>query len=114
MKFYSYKSCSTCKKASSWLQAKGIEFEELAIRETPPSLEELRSMREAKGSVRPLLNSSGQDYRSLGLKEKLPDLSDEEVFALMQEVGNLVKRPFVIGNGVFLLGFKEQEWEGTF
>jgi len=114
MKIYTYKKCSTCKKATQWLDNKGIEYEELAIRETPPSIEELRKMLEHKGNLKPLFNSSGMDYRSLGMKDKLPNMTEDEALVALHETGNLVKRPFVVSEEVCLVGFKEAEWDEAF
>lgn len=112
MKVYTYKNCSTCRKATQWLRGRGIDFEELPVRETPPSEAELRSMLEHQGGdLRRLFNSSGADYRELGLKDKLPAMSEKEAFGLMRSRGNLVKRPFLIGDGFGLTGFREAEWE---
>jgi arsenate reductase (glutaredoxin) len=116
LKVYAYSGCSTCKNALKWLKGRGIECEEIAIRETPPSLAELKAMLAAQGGeLRRLFNVSGMDYRSLGLKDRLPGMSTEEALGLLAGNGNLVKRPFAIdaGKKVFLVGFKEAEWEGA-
>jgi arsenate reductase len=109
---YLYQNCSTCRNAKKWLQEKGIAFEEKAIRETPPSVEEL-SRAEAVLGLSKLFNSSGNDYREMGMKDRLPGMTKEEAFALLSTKGNLVKRPFVIGDGLALTGFKPAEWEKT-
>jgi arsenate reductase len=114
LKVYAYQGCSTCKNALKWLKVQGIAHQEIAIRETPPSVPELRSMLAAKGDdLRPLFNTSGQDYRALGIKDKLPTLSTDEALTMLAANGNLVKRPFALDEtaGVFLVGFKEAEWE---
>ncbi|WP_395737745.1 arsenate reductase family protein [Prosthecobacter sp.] len=114
LKVYAYSGCSTCKNAMKWLKGHGVAFEELAIRETPPSVAELKGALEAcGGEVRRLFNVSGMDYRSLGLKDTLPGMSEGEALGLLAGNGNLVKRPFVVdaGRRVFLVGFKEGEWE---
>lgn len=112
MKIYTYKKCSTCRKATKWLEARGIEFEELPIRETPPSEKELKVMLAARGGeMRRLFNTSSQDYRDAGLKDRLEGMSEKEAFAVLRETGNLVKRPFLIGEGVAVNGFREPEWE---
>lgn len=111
---YTYANCSTCRNAVKWLNAHGIKFQERAIRETPPSPGELKAMLAAKDeNLRALLNTSGMDYRALGLKDKLPTLSPVEVLDLLSKNGNLVKRPFAIDtkSNVFLTGFKEPEWK---
>lgn len=113
MKLYTYHACSTCRSAVKWLRARGITFDEVPIRETPPSLDELRAMLAAhEGQLRPLFNTSGQDYRALGLKDKLPAMSLEEALALLASHGNLVKRPFAIDMkaGIYLTGFQEEAW----
>src|SRR4051794_13906898 len=111
---YVYQGCSTCRDALKWLKARGIKIEERAIRETPPSLPELKAMLEAKkGNLRAIMNTSGMDYRALGLKDKLPSMSEDEVLKLLSKNGNLVKRPFAFDQpaGIFLTGFKEPEWK---
>lgn len=99
-----------------WLRANDIAFEEKAIRETPPSTRELKAALMAKkGRLQPLFNTSGQDYRALGLKDKLPALHEAAALKLLTENGNLVKRPFVIDEekGIHLIGFKEEEWKAA-
>ena len=92
---YVYQGCSTCRDAIKWLKARGIKFDERAIRETPPSIPELQAMLAAKeGNLRAIMNTSGMDYRALGLKDKLPRMSEDEVLKLLSKNGNLVKRPF--------------------
>lgn len=108
---YTLRQCSTCQDAVKWLRARKIDFEEKAIRETPPALAELRTMLAAhRGEVRRLFNSSGLEYRALGLAKKLPALTMDEKLGLLAGNGSLVKRPFVIGEGVALVGFDEEAW----
>lgn len=115
MKIYTYKSCSTCRKATKWLEAKGIAFEELPIRETPPSRAELEAMlAHYDGELRRLFNTAGGDYRELDMKNRLPEMSQEEAFGLLSSRGNLVKRPFLIDDAFGLVGFKEAEWAEKF
>lgn len=115
IRVYSYAKCSTCRKALQWLQSRGVEHEVLAIKETPPNDADLAAMLEAKGGeLKKLFNTSGMDYRAAGLKDKLPTLSTEEAFALLQSNGMLVKRPFLVGDGRGLTGFREKEWEAAF
>lgn len=113
LKVYAYSGCSTCRNAIKWLKQHAIAFEEFAIRETPPSLAELKAaLASHDGDLRKLFNVSGLDYRSLGLKDKLPGMSIAEALKLLAENGNLVKRPFAIDakNDIHLIGFKEPEW----
>lgn len=110
---YAYQGCSTCRNAIKWLTQHHIPFQEVAIRETPPPLPDLHAMLKAQGGeVRRLFNVSGLDYRSMGLKDKLPAMSTDEALQLLATNGNLVKRPFAIDaqGHVFLVGFKEAEW----
>lgn len=111
LKVYDYKNCSTCRNAIKWLDAEGIAFTRVPIRETPPSVPELKKVLKAvDGDLRRLFNTAGGDYRAMKLKDTLPDMSDAEALQLLSEHGNLVKRPFVVGDGVGLVGFKEAEW----
>lgn len=116
LKLYAYSGCSTCRNAIKWLKQHAIPFEELAIRETPPSMAELKAMLAARGGeLRSLFNVSGLDYRALGLKDKLPAMSADAALKLLAENGNLVKRPFAIdaANSIHLNGFKEPEWQAA-
>lgn len=114
MKVYTYSKCSTCRKAVQWLNGKGIAFEEIPIRENPPTKTELKKMLKVyDGELRKLFNTSGQDYRALGIKDKLPVLSKAEAIDLLAGNGNLIKRPFLISGEKGLVGFKEQDWEET-
>jgi len=112
---YTYKNCDTCRRAVKWLRARGIAFEEHPIRETPPGPAELRKMLAALGGERRrLFNTSGGDYRELKLGEKLPAMNDADALGLLAGNGNLVKRPFVLGPQVALVGFDEAEWSAAF
>ncbi len=111
MKIYTYKKCGACRKAIKWLEEQGIAFEELAIRETPPNVDELRQMLEHVGDLKKLFNTSGMDYRALGMKDKLLSMSADEAFELLASSGNLIKRPFLIDEDKGTTGFKEDIWE---
>lgn len=111
---YAYQKCSTCRDALKWLTARGVPHEVKAIRETPPTVAELKTVLQATGGdIRKLFNTSGVDYRELGMKDKLPALSEAEALELLSKNGNLVKRPFVLGAGKALVGFKESDWVET-
>lgn len=111
IKVYTYKNCGTCQKAVKWLGANGVVFKEVAIRETPPTVAELKKMLKAMGGdARKLFNTSGMDYKALNMKDKLPGMAEAEALALLASNGNLVKRPFVLGDGVAVVGFKEEVW----
>jgi arsenate reductase (glutaredoxin) len=112
---YTYKNCGTCRDALKWLNAHGISHEVKAIRETPPTPEELETVLVTTGGdLRKLFNTSGADYRELGMKDRLPTMDQKEALRLLSTNGNLVKRPFAIGDGKALLGFKEAEWTEAF
>lgn len=113
MKVYTYKNCSSCKKATAWLDAAGATYEELPIRETPPTVTDLRQMLGyVAGDLRKLFNTAGRDYRELNMKEKLPSMSEGEALELLASRGNLVKRPFLLGEGFGFVGFKAEVWAG--
>lgn len=114
MKVYAYKNCDTCRKAIKWLNLHGIDYEEIAIREHPPTVVELRQVLVSIGDLKRLFNTAGGDYRALGMKERLPAMTEEEALELLSRTGNLVKRPFVVGEGIGLAGFKEPEWREAF
>ena len=111
IKIYTYKKCGTCRKATQWLDKKGVLYNEHAIRETPPSINELESMLKTYGGdIRRLFNTSGMDYRALGLKDKIPTMTEKEAFKLLAGNGNLVKRPFLLSDSFKAVGFKESDW----
>lgn len=111
---YVYQNCSTCRAALKWLGARGLAHQVKAIRETPPARAELEAaLRMAGGDIRKLFNTSGMDYRALGMKDRLPGMSDSEAIALLSENGNLVKRPFLVGESFALAGFQPEIWEKT-
>ncbi len=114
LKVYTYAQCDTCRRATQWLRSQGIAFEELPIRETPPSIAELRAMLAARDDdVRKLCNTSGRDYRALQLGEKLPTMTATAVLTLLAGNGNLIKRPFLIGPGAALVGFDAARWQAS-
>ena len=107
-----YRKCSTCLKALKWLEDHDVQFEERAIKEQNPTYEELKEWHEKSGMpLKKFFNTSGLLYKELGLKDKLPLMSEEEQLRLLATDGMLVKRPLVIGEDFVLTGFKEKEWE---
>jgi arsenate reductase len=111
---YTYANCETCRRAVKWLRAEGVAFVEKPIRETPPTLAELRTMLAAHGGeLRRLFNTSGRDYREQKLGEKLPGLAPAAAIKRLAANGNLVKRPFAIGPGVALTGFDAAAWQAA-
>jgi arsenate reductase len=108
---YTYAQCDSCRAAVRWLRARGLAFEERPIRETPPSVTELRTMLAARGGeLRRLFNTAGRDYRELGLGAQLGSMTADAALTLLASRGNLVKRPFALGPGVALVGFDEAAW----
>ena len=115
IRFYEYEKCSTCRTARKWLDARGIAYQRIPIRENPPTEAELGEMLRAHGGdLRRLFNTSGGDYKAMHLKERLSELKDTEALELLSMHGNLVKRPFLLGNGHALIGFKPEIWEQSF
>lgn len=110
--FIAYPPCSTCQKARRWLQDAGIAFEERNIKTQPPTAGELAQWQKISGlALKKFFNTSGMLYRSLGLKDKLPDMGEQEQLELLASDGMLVKRPIVIQGDTVLVGFKPQQWE---
>lgn len=112
MLFLQYPPCSTCKKAKKWLDDHGVVYEARDIKQDNPTQEELRAWQARSGlPLKRFFNTSGQLYRSLQLKEKLPAMPEAEQLALLAGDGMLVKRPLAVGEDFVLVGFKEAEWE---
>ena len=114
MLFLQYPPCSTCKKAKKWRDDHGVAYEARDIKQDNPTQEELRAW-QARSSLplKRFFNTSGQLYRGLQLKEKLPAMPEAEQLALLAGDGMLVKRPLAVGEDFVLVGFKEAEWEQT-
>jgi arsenate reductase len=111
---YIYSKCSTCQQARRFLEQHQITFESQEIVQTPPSLEELHKMLKFQnGDIKKLFNTSGMLYKELGLSQKLPTMMLEEALHLLASHGMLVKRPFLIGEKLGLLGFHEQKWKAS-
>lgn len=114
MLFVCYPKCSTCKKAQKWLDDRGVSYEIRDIKTQNPTAEELQAWQQTSGlPLKKFFNTSGQLYRAMGLKERLKDMSDEEMLALLATDGMLVKRPILIGEGKVLVGFREAEYESV-
>ena len=112
MKFICYPKCTTCQKAKKWLDDNGIEYELRDIKLENPTREELTEWHAQSGlPLKRFFNTSGLLYKSLDLKNKLPQMSENEMLQLLATDGMLVKRPILVGDSFVLVGFKETEWQ---
>lgn len=112
MLFVEYPKCSTCQKAKKWLDENGFEYESRHIKEDNPSYEELKIWYEQSGMpLKKFFNTSGMLYKSMQLKDKQPQMSDDEQLKLLSTDGMLVKRPLIISDKAILTGFRVKEWE---
>ena len=110
--FIEYPKCSTCKKAKKWLLDNNVEFEDRNIVEQTPTEDELKKwIINSKKDIKKFFNTSGLKYKELKLKERLPEMEDEEKIKLLSSDGMLIKRPLVISKKGILVGFKEDEWK---
>lgn len=115
MKLVCYPKCGTCKKAQVYLENLGISYEYRDIKVENPSYEELKLWHKKSGlEMKRFFNTSGLLYKSMQLKDKLPQMTDEEKLQLLATDGLLVKRPVAIGDDFVLVGFKEKEWDEVF
>lgn len=110
--FLEYPPCSTCQKAKAWLDAHGIQYTARHIKADNPTFDELSAWYAMSGlPLKKFFNTSGLAYKGLGLKDKLPSMTEEEQLRLLAADGMLVKRPVVVRDGLVLTGFREKEWE---
>ena len=112
MIFICYPKCTTCQKARAWLDEHHITYNFRDIKLENPTYDELTAWHERSGlPLKRFFNTSGLLYKSMGLKDKLPEMSEDEMLKLLAADGMLVKRPLLVGNDFVLVGFKEAEWE---
>ena len=112
MLFLCYPKCSTCQKAKAWLDQRGISYDLRDIKLNNPTAEELTAWYQKSGlPLKKFFNTSGLQYKALGLKDKLPEMSETEQLALLATDGMLVKRPLLVGEDFVLTGFRPAEWE---
>ena len=112
LQFICYPRCTTCQKAKKWLDENNIEYELRDIKLNNPSVDELTEWH--KKSTLPLkkfFNTSGLLYKSLELKSKLPEMSEDDMLKLLASDGMLVKRPLLVGDDFVIVGFKEEEYK---
>ena len=111
MLFIHYPKCTTCQKAKKWLDENNIDYTERHIVENNPSYDELKQWHEKSGlELKRFFNTSGRLYKEMQLKNKLPEMSEEEQLRLLSTNGMLVKRPIVVCNDTVLVGFREAQW----
>ena len=114
MLFICYPKCSTCQKAQKWLDARGVAYELRNIKEQNPTADELRAWYKMSGlPLKKFFNTSGLQYKALGLKDKLSAMSEAEQIDLLATDGMLVKRPLLIGDAFVLAGFRPADWEAA-
>ena len=112
MLFICYPKCSTCQRAQKWLDENGVQYTLRDIKTDNPGYEELAEWHERSSlPLKKFFNTSGLLYKSMGLKDKLPAMSEDELLRLLASDGMLVKRPLLISDGFVLVGFKQTEWE---
>ena len=114
MLFLCYPKCSTCQKAKAWLEERGISYDLRDIKQDNPTAEELTAWYRKSGlPLKKFFNTSGLQYKALGLKDKLPAMSEAEQIDLLATDGMLVKRPLLIGDAFVLAGFRPADWEAA-
>ncbi len=114
MLFLWYPKCTTCQKAKKFLDERGADYTPRHIKEENPTADELRTWWQASGlPLKRFFNTSGLQYKALGLKDKLPAMSEEEQLELLASDGMLVKRPILVGDGFVLTAFRQGEWEAA-
>lgn len=114
MLFIEYPKCSTCQKAKKWLVEHNVEFEDRHIVEQNPTQAELTGwIARSDLELKKFFNTSGMKYKELGLKDRLPSMSEEEQIALLASDGMLIKRPLLVMEDKILAGFKPAEWEAA-
>lgn len=112
MTFICYPKCTTCRKAQKWLDENGISYTFRDIKMEHPTYEELSAWHRRSGlPLKRFFNTSGLLYKSMGLKDKLPKMSEDEMLKRLAADGMLVRRPLLVGDDFVLVGFKEAEWE---
>ncbi|MBQ9274718.1 MAG: arsenate reductase family protein [Succinivibrio sp.] len=111
MLFLHYPRCTTCQRAKKWLDEQGVAYEARDIVQNRPTCAELKEWQERSGlEPKRFFNTSGIQYRALNLKDKLPYLSQEQMFELLGSDGKLVKRPLLVTDDKVLVGFKPEQW----
>lgn len=114
MIFLCYPKCSTCQKAKKWLEDNQIKYELRDIKAEHPNYEELKLWHSRSGlPLKKFVNTSGQLYKSMALKDKLPGMTEDEMLRLLATDGMLIKRPLLITDELVLVGFREAQWKSS-
>ena len=109
--FIEYPKCTTCQKAKKWLEERNVDFEDRHIKEQQPTLDEIKQWHQTSGlPLKRFFNTSGILYKEMKLKDRLPDMTNDEMYQLLATDGMLVKRPILITPKGITTGFKESEW----
>ncbi len=109
--FICYPKCTTCQRAKKWLDDNGVEYTFRDIKQNNPTYEELKAWHAKSGlELKKFFNTSGLLYKELDLKNKIPNMTEEEIFTLLSSDGMLVKRPILVSDSFVLVGFKEPQW----
>ncbi|WP_424237849.1 arsenate reductase family protein [Bhargavaea ginsengi] len=112
--YYGYPKCTTCRKAKKWLDEHGADYDEIDIKDAPPSEKQLRKIIAASGlELKKFFNTSGKVYREGGLKDRLPGMSEDEQISLLASDGMLIKRPIVFDGEKATVGFREADFESA-
>ena len=112
MLFLCYPKCTTCQKARAFLDTLGVEYRMRDIKLENPTVQELVQWYRRSGlELKRFFNTSGLQYKALGLKDRLPGMDEEEQLELLASDGMLVKRPILVGEDFVLVGFRQSEWE---
>ncbi|MBP1993505.1 arsenate reductase family protein [Paenibacillus eucommiae] len=113
VKVYGYDKCGTCRDAMKWLKAHNVEIgESIPLFETPPSAGELKELLTLSGlGIKKFFNTSGEVYKEMLLKDKLPGMTEQEMLDLLASNGRLIKRPIVTDGKQVTVGFKEDAFK---
>ncbi|MHC0038213.1 arsenate reductase family protein [Pseudoneobacillus sp. C159] len=112
--FFGYPKCGTCRNAKKWLDAHNLTYTEVNVFETPPSKEQLKEMFQLSAvELKKFFNTSGEQYRELGLKDKLKTATEDEMLELLASNGRLIKRPLLTDGTNVTIGFKEEDYAKT-